>query len=191
MRALPLFALLCACDPAPSAVPDPPHQRAEAIGTAPVQGTLRGKPFLTKTARLLRITDPGRQRIDVLLSASDAPGCTAIDRHAPMVWLRIGGDPSRPGERGIDPESTDWSVHYQLHEDNRWRSTSRARALVRLDRVERDAITGVLSACFGDGHNGGSASCVAGAFDARLCRDPLDPSFRDSLAFGSASSDHR
>jgi hypothetical protein len=175
---------LAACRQEPVDTPVAPHGSADAIGTAPVQGTLRGKTFVAKSARLVPNRQPGRERVDVMLSAADAPGCAPLDRNADAVWLRVVGaspngtdanDETIAGrEQRIGPDdSSAWSLHYQVRDGRVWTASGRAAAVVRVDAVTADGWRGVLGACFP------GQSCVSGAFDAIVCPDRLDPAFRE------------
>jgi hypothetical protein len=166
--------------PAPSrADVRPPVESADAIPGSAVRGTLRGRPFEARDARLLVDSRPGYEKVDLALSAASAEApCGALGEPAPMrVWLRRkGAEPVAAGEIRLAPGAEQaWELHYQLEMGGEWTGSGEAAAIVRFRATDAGAgLKGELAACFADAEQ----SCVAGSFEALRCPISLDMPLR-------------
>ncbi len=178
-----LSAWQAGCDPQPPTPREtvaPPRAAAEAIIEAPLSGTLRGHPFEVGDMRYTVFREPGRERVDIKLSAArSSQPCGPLEPpDAPSVWLRLGGTTElKPGEHRCDPKAEQGAleVHYQLQQSGRWAGNGDSAALVVIGRVQAGVrVDGALAACFADGQK----SCVEGSFAASYCPDPVEPPLR-------------
>jgi hypothetical protein len=157
----------------------PPARRArdmdvDAIPAAPVHGTVHGEPFQLAEAWYRVVRFHGRERIDLILSEGHATRlCGESDPElARHVWLRFPGITRfAPGVARVDPPAqAPFSVHYEWTVDEKWRGHAGGSAVVALDTVEFDRVTGRVRVCFDDA----AQSCVEGGFRASECRNELD-----------------
>jgi hypothetical protein len=130
--------------PAPSrADVRPPVESADAIPGSAVRGTLRGRPFEARDARLLVDSRPGYEKVDLALSAASAEApCGALGEPAPMrVWLRRkGAEPVAAGEIRLAPGAEQaWELHYQLEMGGEWTGSGEAAAIVRFRATDAGA----------------------------------------------------
>lgn len=184
LRSSALALLLCGagCKPHHKAVStdvSPPQSTPGAIPDAPVSGKVFGVPFTVKTARYYVDQRRGFEKIDVILSASEATEACGplVRKDAPSVWLRRrGAERVTQSEARITPgEKSAWEVHYQAKEEKQWVGSGTAAALVAVRALRPDkTIDGDLSACFADE----SKSCVSGAFSAVYCPIGIDAPVR-------------
>ena len=168
------------CESGPTAAPlagsvSPPHDSVSAIPTSPIEGKLRGVPFVVRDARYRIDRRPGHEHVDVLLSDAEAPGpCGNLDPAEPArIWLRRqGATPLASEEIRIAQGQVDgWEAHYQLRRDGRWVAAGDGVALLQLDVPDGGAtVRGALSVCFADGAD----SCAAGGFVAQACPTEID-----------------
>ncbi len=191
-RAAVLAALLlasCRADTkAPAQKPaDPPVSTFSAIPDAPVSGTIHGQPFVARDMRFVVDDRVAYAHIDIKLSTGKSEDkCGAITPERPTsVWLRVDGKHDiRPKELRLGPETEssaddDWSVHYQVFEEDvsggHWTGLQAKSALLVLRGVSADGhLSGGLAVCFGDESN----SCVSGSFDAVSCPPVIDQPVR-------------
>jgi hypothetical protein len=174
---------LAACQAEPSASGGgsvrPPYASADEIPATPVRGTLRGRPFEARDARVLVDDRAGYEQVEIALSAASAGApCGELAEPAPLrVWLRRAGPaPVASGEIRLAPGAEQsWELHYQLELDGVWIGSAEAAAIVRLRAPDGGAgLAGELAACFADG----TGSCVAGRFEALRCPSSLDMPLR-------------
>jgi hypothetical protein len=153
-----------------------------AIPDAPVNGTLRGIPFVVRDARYVVDRRVGYAHTDIKLSAGKSESaCGPISpARAASVWLRLEGEPMTggaefrlaPGDRGS------WSVHYQVFEGDRWSGIGEGSALVSLREPGPDGrLSGGIGVCFSDDRK----SCVSGSFVAQSCPTNFDLPVRGAL----------
>jgi len=153
----------------------PPHESADAIPGSAVQGTIRGRAFEARDARLLVDARPGYEQVEIALSAasSSTPCGRLDDPAAPRIWLRRkGAEPVAMGEVRLSQGTEQgWEVHYQLEQGGTWVGNGDAAAILRLRPADGGAgLVGELAACFADGMH----SCVAGRFAALRCPLSID-----------------
>jgi hypothetical protein len=153
----------------------PDHESADAIPASPVQGTIRGRAFQARDARLSVDARQGYEQVDIALSAasSGTPCGKLDDPTAPRIWLRRrGAQPVAAGDVRLRPGADQgWELHYQLMQDGVWVGNGDAAATIRLHPADGGAgLVGQLSACFADGMR----SCVAGRFEALRCPVAID-----------------
>jgi hypothetical protein len=180
MRRFVIVVMLVACradTKAPEQKPaDPPVSTETAIPDAPVSGTIHGAPFVARDMRYVVDDRIGYAHIDVKLSTGKAEdACGAITPKRPAsVWMRIDGKQDLAKTK---PE--DWSVHYQIFEDDvsggHWVGLTAQKSLLVIRGVSPDGkLSGGLAVCFGDESN----SCVSGSFDAVSCPPVIDQPVR-------------
>jgi hypothetical protein len=184
-------AALLACRDDTKAPPqqpaDPPVSTPNAVPDAPVSGTLHGAPFVARDMRFVVDDRVGYAHIDIKLSAGKAEeACGAISPERPAsVWLRLDGKhdiESKDLRLGPETEKNpaeNWSVHYQIFEDDssggHWVGMAAKKALLTLRGVSPDGhLAGGLAVCFGDA----SESCVSGSFNATGCPPRIDQPVR-------------
>ncbi|MEI8258870.1 MAG: hypothetical protein WCJ30_24640, partial [Deltaproteobacteria bacterium] len=80
-----------------------------------------------------------------------------------------------PDEFRLDPAteaSRPVSVHFEVSgEEHHWEGSGVASAVVSIDAVSGDTVTGRMRSCFADEHH----SCVEGSFRAIECRPETEP----------------
>ncbi len=148
-----------------------------AIPPSPVSGTLAGRRFTTHDTWYRVIRKAGRERIDIFLTEGRQTRlCAESDpESARHVWVRFPGwQIFRAGEYRIDPGTAHapMSVHFEVpDEEHHWEGNGTASAVVSIDAVSGDSVTGRMRACWGDAHH----SCVEGSFRAIECRPETEP----------------
>lgn len=152
---------------------------ADVIATGPVGGQIRGRAFATLNARYYVDHRPGYEKLEIVLSAADAPTPCADTsaKRATAVWLRRKGAhaPAEETIRVAPDQKGAWEAHYEDFDGIGWVGSSDAAMLLRIDKVQREGeILGSLSACFGDE----SQSCVEGTFTATPCVIRVDAPVR-------------
>jgi hypothetical protein len=176
----PLLSAGLGCDSDPTAAPPagsvrPAHDSAAAIPTSPIEGKLRGQPFVVRDARYRVDRRPGHEHVDILLSDGEAKGpCGDLEpAEPPRIWLRRqGAAPLASQEiRIAQGQAAGWEAHYQLRQNGRWVAAGDGAAWLRLDVPDAGfTVRGALSVCFADG----AGSCAAGAFVAHACPTEID-----------------
>ena len=187
MRArVALFAMALASCRADTKAPaqktaDPPVSTSSAIPDAPVSGTIHGAPFVARDMRYVVDDRVGYAHVDIELSPGKSDeACGPIEpKRQTSVWLRLDGKHEiTPTELRLGPDD-DWTVHYQVFEQDRsgghWVGLAAKTALFVLRGVSADGhLSGGLAVCFGDESN----SCVSGSFDAKSCPPRIDQPVR-------------
>jgi hypothetical protein len=93
------------------------------------------------------------------------------------VWLRIKGrGVLREGDYRTEDraEPGPLSVHYEVPGAPDWIGVGGGAALLSLEEVEVDAVSGRVQICFDDG----LGSCVKGTFRARVCKSEIGLDFK-------------
>jgi hypothetical protein len=162
--------------PAPSAVNvEPPMGSIDGIPTAPVNGTLHGLVFVARDARYIVDRRDGYAHTDIKLSASalEAPCAPFRPDTTSSLWIRIDGpSPLETRDLRVGPGlGRPYSVHYQVHDGERWIGVGNGSALLSLHAPGPDGhVAGAIAVCFPDRDK----SCVSGSFDAVSCPSRLD-----------------
>ena len=159
-----------------------PVASPNAIPDAPLNGTLRGAPFVVRDARYVIDRRIGYEHTDILLSSGKADGpCGPVaPATSTSVWLRLEG-PAKiasmdlklgPGVAGA------WTVHYQVFDSDHWIGVADGSAVLSMHEAGPDGhVAGGLAVCFADDLK----SCVSGAFDAQSCPSSLDQAVRGAI----------
>jgi hypothetical protein len=179
-------ALLAGCAPEARPTPhkpvEPPAASPDAIPEAPLNGTLRGAPFVVRDARYVADHRTGYAHVDIKLSAGSAEAsCGAIaPAGSSSVWLRLErSDKIEAQDLRLTPgQESPWSVHYQVRESSGWVGSAEAAAVVSLRAAGPDGrLEGGLAVCFADD----AKSCVSGTFAALPCPPGIDAPVRGTL----------
>lgn len=158
---------------------EPPVASPNAIPDAPLNGTIRGAPFVLRDARYIIDRRIGYEHTDIKLSTgkSDNP-CGPITPGTPTsIWLRLqGADKIETKDLKLASGTpSPWSVHYQVYDGERWIGVADGSAVVSMHEAGPDGrVTGGLAVCFADDMK----SCVSGSFDALSCPSSLDQAVR-------------
>jgi hypothetical protein len=166
---------------------DPPVSTPSAIADAPVSGTIHGAPFVARDMRYVVDDRVGYAHVDIELSPGKSDeACGPLEpKRQTSVWLRLDGKHEISAKElrlGHDTEGSpddDWTVHYQVFEQDRsgghWMGLAAKTALLVLRGVSADGhLSGGLAVCFGDESN----SCISGSFDAKSCPSRIDQPVR-------------
>jgi hypothetical protein len=161
---------------------EPPVVSANAIPDAPVNGILRGVPFVLRDARYVVDRRVGYAHTDIKLSAgkADSPCGPIAGAHPASVWLRLEGEPiTGSKELRLNPGDTGpWSVHYQIFDADGWIGVGEGSAIVSIREPGPDGrLSGGLAVCFADDRK----SCVSGSFDAQSCPPSIDQPVRGAV----------
>lgn len=165
--------------PPPSFDVKPQHDSATTIPGGAIMGKLRKQPFTVSDARYYIDHRMGYEKVTIYLSAGKAErACEPVaPDKAPSLWLRRKGNGGIPNgeERLVAGQPSEWELHYQVHEHEKWVGNGDASALVVLaPDAAGNRIKGSLSACFADGLE----SCVSGSFVAEMCPIVIDAQVR-------------
>ncbi|MFI5298389.1 MAG: hypothetical protein ACHREM_09845 [Polyangiales bacterium] len=168
--------------PAPVAV-DPPASTVDGIPAAQVSGKLRGTVFTVRDARYVIDRRIGFEHTDIKLSAGAAESSCAplAPARAPSVWIRIDGPaPLETRDLKVGPGvGAPYSVHYQVHDGERWVGVGDGAALLSLHAPGPDGrLSGSIAVCFPDADK----SCVSGSFEAVSCPWRIDQPVRGAPA---------
>ena len=161
---------------------EPPVASPNAIPDAPLNGTLRGAPFVLRDARYIIDRRIGYEHTDIKLSTgkSDTPCGPISPATATSVWLRLEG-PDKIESKDMTLASGTpgaWSVHYQVFDGDHWIGVAEGSAVVSMHEAGPDGrVTGGLAVCFADDLK----SCVSGSFDAQSCPSSLDQAVRGAV----------
>jgi len=167
-------------EPSPSR--EPPVESPGAIPDAPLNGTVRGAPFVVRDARYVVDRRLGYAHTDILLSSAkaDTPCGPLAQSRATSVWLRLeGAGAVEPKEWRIGPAmESPWSVHYQIFDGESWIGVAANNAVLAIREATPDGhLSGGLASCFPDDDK----SCVSGSFEALNCPTSLDQPVRGAV----------
>jgi hypothetical protein len=176
-----LMAVAChAHEEVPDGAPPPAAPASpDSIPEGPLAGTLRGSEFTHQAATYVVDRRLGYEHFDIRLAAqpTDKPCERGAGAGGTSVWIRRRGvDAVTAATVRLTPGGqSDWEVHYQVDEHDRWEGNANASALVVVAHPGPDlSLRGELWACFADGRD----SCVSGAFKARYCPISIDAPIR-------------
>jgi hypothetical protein len=139
----------------------------------PVAGELAGEAFETVDAYFRAFRVGGEPHVDLVFAEVAQDDCgLPLPREGRRVFVRFDGVSAlSPGESIVSRDGDGAvSIHYERAIDGRQVGVGAGVARLSLDTVSDSRVLGRIHACFDDGQ----ASCVGGAFTARICLSRLD-----------------